>query len=150
MCGRRFLPLSNTFRLRARGQAMVEFALAVPLFLLLVIAVVEARRVIFTFGTLAHAVNEGARLAALPSTANVAAVKDRVVKTATVVGIDEGNIEVEVEDYSGSTKLYTARATGDRIRVVATHTFEPVVSYIFGAPSMSLHRESEIMAEGQP
>jgi TadE-like protein len=44
-----------------RGQAIVEFALAVPLFLLLVIGIFEGGRAIFTYNALSNAAREALR-----------------------------------------------------------------------------------------
>ena len=46
-----------------RGQALVEFALIVPLFLTLLVAVVDFGRVVWANDTLANAAREGARFA---------------------------------------------------------------------------------------
>jgi Flp pilus assembly protein TadG len=48
---------------RARGQAMVEFALVAPMFFVLLFGIIEAGRFIFYYETLSHATREGARYA---------------------------------------------------------------------------------------
>jgi len=48
---------------RARGQALVEFALVVPFFFLLLFGIIEAGRFIFYYETLSNATREGARYA---------------------------------------------------------------------------------------
>jgi hypothetical protein len=48
---------------RARGQALVEFALVAPIFFLLLFAVIEGGRFIFYYETLNNATREGARFA---------------------------------------------------------------------------------------
>ena len=50
-------------RSRTRGQALVEFALMVPMFLALTMGVVDAGRVIWASTSLSAAAREGARLA---------------------------------------------------------------------------------------
>lgn len=44
-----------------RGQALVEFALIVPLFVLVAIGIFEAGRAVFTFNALSNAVDEALR-----------------------------------------------------------------------------------------
>jgi len=139
----------HKFQRRARGQGLVEFALVMPVVLMLLLGVLEVGRVVFTMATLSHAVNEGARLATLPGTPDVDAVKDRVVEHATVVGVAEANITVTVTSVSGAARAYSSRQMGDRIKVSLEHTYQPAVSFIFGAPSLTLRRETEIMAEGK-
>jgi Flp pilus assembly protein TadG len=50
-------------RRRSRGQAMVEFALIIPLFLLLLFALLDFGRVIYAQTTIAEDAREGARAA---------------------------------------------------------------------------------------
>ena len=49
-------------RPRYQGQTLVEFALVLPIFLLLVFAVIDGGRYIFLSSTLSNAAREGARL----------------------------------------------------------------------------------------
>jgi Flp pilus assembly protein TadG len=46
-----------------RGQALVEFALIIPLFLLLLVGIFDLGRAVFAFNTLTNAAREGARIA---------------------------------------------------------------------------------------
>jgi hypothetical protein len=46
-----------------RGQALVEFALAIPIFLLIVVALVDLGRGVFVYNALTNAAREAARLA---------------------------------------------------------------------------------------
>src|SRR4029077_3264030 len=48
---------------RGRGQALVEFALVIPIFLLLLIAIFDMGRAVFAYNTLTNAAREGARIA---------------------------------------------------------------------------------------
>jgi Flp pilus assembly protein TadG len=48
---------------RGRGQALVEFALVIPIFLLLLVAIFDMGRAVFAYNTLTNAAREGARIA---------------------------------------------------------------------------------------
>jgi len=48
---------------RTRGQALVEFALVIPIFLLIVVALFDLGRAVFAYNTLTNAAREGARIA---------------------------------------------------------------------------------------
>ena len=48
---------------KARGQALAEFALALPVFLLIMLALFDVGRVVFVYNGLTNAAREGARLA---------------------------------------------------------------------------------------
>jgi Flp pilus assembly protein TadG len=60
MIGRR---RSRSTRLRGRGQALVEFALVLPIALILLLAVFDVGRAVFLYNGLTNAAREGARLA---------------------------------------------------------------------------------------
>ena len=44
-----------------RGQALVEFALIIPIFLLVVVGIFDGGRAIYTYNAMSNAVNEGLR-----------------------------------------------------------------------------------------
>jgi Flp pilus assembly protein TadG len=46
-----------------RGQALVEFALVIPIFLLVLVAIFDLGRAVFAYNTLTNAAREGARIA---------------------------------------------------------------------------------------
>src|SRR6188768_107415 len=46
-----------------RGQALVEFALVLPIFILLLVAIFDLGRAVFAYNTLTNAAREGARIA---------------------------------------------------------------------------------------
>jgi len=48
---------------KSRGQALVEFALVIPLFLLMMVALFDLGRAVFAYNTLTNAAREGARIA---------------------------------------------------------------------------------------
>jgi len=48
---------------RSRGQALLEFALVIPIFLLIMVALFDLGRAVFAYNTLTNAAREGARLA---------------------------------------------------------------------------------------
>lgn len=52
-------------RQSARGQSLVEIALVLPVFLLLVLGLLDVGRLVFAYNTLSQAAREGARLASV-------------------------------------------------------------------------------------
>jgi hypothetical protein len=56
---------SRVKRVRRRGQSLVEFALVLPIFLLLIMGVVDAGRLVYMNSTLSNAAREGARTGAV-------------------------------------------------------------------------------------
>ncbi|HET6381284.1 MAG TPA: TadE family protein [candidate division Zixibacteria bacterium] len=57
--------LSHRRERRGRGQALVEFALVIPIFLLLLFGLIDMARIVYFNSTLSQAAREGARLAAV-------------------------------------------------------------------------------------
>ena len=56
---------SRNGRTRRRGQSLVEFALVLPIFLLLIMGVIDAGRLVYMNSTLSNAAREGARTGAV-------------------------------------------------------------------------------------
>ena len=80
---------------RQHGQSLVEFALMVPLFALLLFGLLDFGRVIYTQNTLAQAAREAARVAALEPAANSTkydAIRAAARNAAPGVSLVNGNI----------------------------------------------------------
>jgi Flp pilus assembly protein TadG len=84
---------------RARAQALVEFVLVTPLFLLLVVGVAALGLVVRTDGAVAAVAAEAARSAALASTpaAAVSAGRARGGNVAQGFGLDPNQVMVNVD-----------------------------------------------------
>jgi Flp pilus assembly protein TadG len=100
--------LSRLFR-RDDGAAMVEMAFVLPIFLLVVWGIIDFGRLLFTTNSMATAVREGARVAAVMASptdpASVATVKARVENAFTPLGgpaITDAEISVDLVAVPGS------------------------------------------------
>jgi Flp pilus assembly protein TadG len=92
---------------RDDGAAMVEMAIVLPLFLLLVWGVIDFGRLLFTANSMATAVREGARQAAVLAdpVSSQAVVKARVEAAFTPFGspaITDAEISIDVTSVPGS------------------------------------------------
>ena len=80
----------SSFRRNECGAAMVEFAVVLPVLLLLVFGIIDLGRLVYAYNNLTLAVRQGARLAAVqqdPTTgASRAAVRDTVRQYAQPFG----------------------------------------------------------------
>ncbi|MGI8829252.1 MAG: TadE/TadG family type IV pilus assembly protein [Candidatus Limnocylindria bacterium] len=126
---------------RSRGQALVEFAFAAPIFFLLLIGLLEGGRYVFYSESLNHAAREGARHAIIhgsasrpiaaqtgpgsPDDPGGEAVKQAVRDAAVGMG-DPGAISIPNPNYSPNNNR-----RGSTVTVSVTYTYTPVVS-IFG------------------
>ena len=73
---------------RSGGQALVEFALLIPVLIIIVMGIIEFGRLWMTMVTLSGAAREGVRVAAVtaPDQALVEAAVDRVLDAADISG----------------------------------------------------------------
>lgn len=130
---------------RARGQSVVELALILPAFLALVFGVLDGGNLVYTALTLDHGVQEGTRVATLPSTTTASAVKNAVRANANGLSIPDANITISV---NSGAKTYPTRATGDRVAITATYVYNSIVASAFGMHlSLTLTARSEVGAE---
>lgn len=125
-----------------RGSVMVEFAVVLPIFLLVVWGVVDFARAFYTSNSLAAAVREGARVAAVKkyplSSADSTEVKNRVVQSFNAFGgdpipidsvliIDEtaanGRVTVRVRNYVWRTSTPINIISGGVIKMTKQATF---------------------------
>ena len=75
-------------RIYLTGQAMVEFAMATTIFLLLMFAIVELGMVVYSYNTISHAARECVRYAIVHSPTGPAPATTAQIKTATITYAD--------------------------------------------------------------
>lgn len=78
---------------RSRGQALVEFALVIPLFLLLMVALFDLGRAVFAYNTLTNAAREGVRLAIVNQDEDT--IVARAKSQTAIVELDTPAVEVD-------------------------------------------------------
>ena len=142
-----------------RGQALVEFALAFPVFILIVFGLVDVGRLVYAYNTLSDAAREGARIAAVnqidyPSGTscnedmpieNVAAphwaIKPCAVSTAVSLGVTTSDVSVSYAAPSGtSLSCSPTLNVGCLATVTVSHTWSPitpVIGQVLGAIPLS-------------
>jgi hypothetical protein len=81
-----------------RGQALVEFALILPLLVLVLVGIFDAGRLIFAYHTLNNAAREGGRQAIVDQTA--AHIQDRAAQHAVALGVAPADVVVDYRDAS--------------------------------------------------
>jgi hypothetical protein len=126
-------------RRRARGQALVEFALVIPLLILIFMGLFDFGRAVFAWNSLSNAAREGARVAIVDQTvvAGVAAGATEAANQATGLGLDASDVTaVEVlyllPDLSGACP---ARSLGCIAEVTVHYDFTaitPIIGSVIG------------------
>jgi Flp pilus assembly protein TadG len=109
-----------------RGNAVIEFALVLPLLLLIVFGITEFGRAIMTTNILHTAAREGARLAAVSDMGDTLSVQTRVVTVMQAAGVDVKSITV---DYSAANKSVTVTVTSD-FEVLSAGVLDPFMGTI--------------------
>ena len=109
---------------RRRGQAVVEFALVLPVFLLMLFGAIEFGRAYYTVHLLTNAAREGARMGALPDKVetDVTGAVDGFLNNA---GLSGGwSTSTVAKDTSGTARTGLVDAVeGDRVHVTIAHDF---------------------------
>ena len=140
----------NTFerrcRKKQRGIAAVEFAIAVPILLLLMLATAELGRAIYQYNTLAKAVRDGVRYLsseALKGTTGVMKqgaewidVSDKA-KNVVVFGNPAGTGNRVLPDLIASQVAATKEVDAIHVRVGVTYPYVPLFGNILVAFNMT-------------
>jgi Flp pilus assembly protein TadG len=119
-------------RRRERGQDLIEYALILPVLLLLIFGVVELALIFFSYNTISDAAREAARWGVI--------VDAGVYRT-------EPNIEAKAREVTEAARLYTAvpaatvDTTANTVRVVVTYEMDPIAP-IIGFPKITLRAVS--------
>ncbi len=111
--------MSRTHAESASGQGLVEFALVIPVILLLFLGIFDLGRAIFAFNTVANAAREGARVAAVDQVLTSPdcvesmpvedpanphwSVKECAIAAAQALGLPASAISVSYAPPTGST-----------------------------------------------
>ncbi len=118
-----------------KGQDLIEYALSLPLFLLLIFGIVEAGILIFSYNTLANAAREGARAGVLPVTSGCnndcrkAEAKDAAERLTT--GLNPAALDVTVTRPVAGTIIV-------QVSYTATLITGPVIEAIGGGSTLGL------------
>jgi Flp pilus assembly protein TadG len=110
------------------GAQMVEFALVLPVLLLMVLGILNAGHLFGQKLALNQAVREGARMAAVPGTNNGASVDSvgeiqALVRTNTGGLVDATRVNVTLSASTGCRNL----TVGQQLRVTAAYDAPPLV-----------------------
>jgi Flp pilus assembly protein TadG len=144
-------------RRRRRGQALVEFALVLPLLLLMVFGIVDAGRLIYAYNTVSNSARNGARVAIVNQSTSGAETCDTTATTpgATAwpvgcaissgigLGIKDTDVTVTYRDVTDTQNCQPPPATDPPVVAIGciavvevTGKFQPltpVIGQIIGA-----------------
>ncbi len=98
---------SRTTLVAQRGQGIVEIALVLPVFLLLVLGTIDLGRAVYTHTVLSNAVRDGCRVAII-DTNTTSQIIQKVVQSAVGVNLPPSNVTVSGTRTPGSTVTVSA------------------------------------------
>ena len=136
-------------RHRNGGQALVEFALVLPVFLLIIMGIVDAGRLIYTYNTVANASRDGARVAIVNQSTDGTDTCDTTsasawstgcaIQSAIALGLTDSDVDVEYRDPTDSGPC-TTPLIGCIAAVTVTATYQaltPIIGQILGPIDVS-------------
>lgn len=138
---------------RSRGQALVEFAFVIPLFLVLFIAVFDLGSAVFSYNSLTNAAREGARLAIVNQ--DSASVIKRAEEQLFVGEIDAPNVTLNFYEPADDGTPDTSRSC-DPVGVgclavvsfqTTYHPFTPIIAQIVFPTGVTLTAQSVLSVE---
>lgn len=134
-------------RHRERGQSLVEFAIVVPLFLVLVLGIVDFGMALRSYITLTNAAREGARVGVVcsdgDSTAASNAAIAQVVDSGSALDLTSSNV----------TQATTPCSTGSDVIVTAQYTYHFItplggfITLLGGSDSITLSSTTKMRSE---
>jgi Flp pilus assembly protein TadG len=148
----------SRLRLVSRGQALVEFALVFPIFILLVFGLIDIGRYVYDANAISQAAREGARYGSVADYVDAGANppctagRDACIQQETLrrmAAVPSSTVDVQCRRQTGTGIVVVANAddcrTADFLIVqVATpfSMFTPVIAQIIGP--QTLHSEARV------
>lgn len=112
----------NRFIKSGRGQAMLEFALVLPILLFLVMGIIEFGRIFSAYLTITELAREGARYGVVGNTD--ASIKTLIKNRATAITLTDGDITITPQDPANPRKR------GNSLQVSIHYSVDIVVPLI--------------------
>ena len=145
-------------RRRSHGQALVEFALVIPIFLILLMAVFDLGRAVFAYNSVTNAAREGARLAIVNQ--RISLIQQRAIAQSAMTTTPNVTVEFRKTtpnaDYTSNSvcNAYNAASNPMALDCVAIVTFvttfqpiTPIVSNIVFGSGVTLSAKSILAVE---
>jgi len=122
---------SRRLRRRGRGQSLVEFAVVLPVFLLILAGLLDFGLGLYSQMTIINAAREGARLGVVDPS-NVAGINSRVQAMAAGLDLSQLTVSTTCLDPGNAVKACSSTATGDSVKVKVDYTYRMIWPLAFG------------------
>jgi Flp pilus assembly protein TadG len=122
-----------------RGQTIVEFALILPIFILLLVGIIDFGRAVYASSTIQNAAREAVRVAIVDQ--NTTVIETEAIEQAVALGIDGANVDVTFldPDYTAGP-CSTTPNVGCIVEVEVRYAYNaatPILGNIVGTINMS-------------
>ena len=122
-----------------RGQTLVEFALILPVFILLLVGLLDLGRAVYAYNTISNASREAVRVGIVDQ--NFSVVEAEAIQHAVSLGLDPGDVDITFRQPNGSsTVCVTPVAIACDVEVVVRYQYTaatPIIGNIVGVIDMS-------------
>ncbi len=135
----------SSFDSRQKGQDLVEFALVLPILLLIMFGVLDLGRLFHAAITITNAARVGARFGTRNKEATDGEIRAATRDEAFESGIDLSTAPIDI-DYLDILPLGLGNQDGndDTIQVKITYDFPLIIDYILSLTNIQIVRQAEI------
>jgi Flp pilus assembly protein TadG len=127
------------------GQSLVEFALILPIFILVLAGLFDLGRAVFAYNTISNASRESVRVAIVNQTATD--VQNEALKQGVSLGLSAADVTITYGDPSGTGTCTSPYGLGCRASVTVQYSYTaatPVISQIIGPFLMTATTEMRV------
>lgn len=137
--------MSRRVRGSVRGQSLVEFALVLPVFVLVMIGLFDLGRAVYAFNTISNASRESVRVAIVNQTEAV--IEAEALKQGVSLGLTPAEVTISYGQPGGTGTCSAPFAVTCRAAVTVQYTFTaatPVIGQIIGPFTMTSTTEMPV------
>jgi Flp pilus assembly protein TadG len=131
------------------GQGLVEFALTLPLLILIMVGILDLGRIYFAYMSIVNASREGARAGAA---SNEPPLLNPNTCTSTIFARAQGEVDaniVQLDPEDISCKRVTNDQGDPTVQVKVTYKFQLILGIILGGGKIPLQSSAEMVIFGQ-
>lgn len=118
------------------GQSLTEFALMLPLLIVVLLGVLEVAHIYQAYVTITNAAREGARYGITDPT-DTSGIKSRTMQEASSeIVLNADDISISCPDATGGNCANAT--TGTRITITVRYVYDFITTYLFGVGQMTI------------
>ncbi len=123
---------------KRRGQALVEFALVLPVFILVLFSIFDFGRAIYAYNTISNAARAAVRVAIVDQNSSV--IENRAIDQAVALGLTAADVDIEFFHPGTDVLCVTPIAIACEVEVVTKYQYTaatPVIGNLVGTIAMT-------------